>query len=101
MKLTKKERNDIYNLALTKYVNFVYAGVNLGLCCPINDARLVINPNAPNPYSEMDEYPEINKHKPEGKSSYWFPTDEVKKRIRILKQAIKETEDYEENNKQT
>lgn len=95
-KLTKKERHSIYVLALVKYKRRIEEGLHFGLCDAIEGAAWKIFgwDNYPDPYDNMEGYPEIAKYKAEGDGTYWFSKhgDGIQKRINILEQAIKETE---------
>ena len=104
---SKAERHAIYELALLIYHRRIKTDSYIGLCSAIADACMHIegeNGNEledsndyhyPNPYSAMDPFIEIVKHKPKERFIYWFDPESkegVEKRISILEQAIKETE---------
>lgn len=87
----KKTRNAIYREAIKVYKEESYA--KTGLCAVLSKALVRLNrTDLPHPYSYMECYPEIYKYKPNNHKYYWFAKNRTKKRIDILKQAIKETE---------
>ena len=86
--MTKNERHTIYVQALIAYrSNYKH----IGLCGAIRMAleHLGEYDTKPNPYENMKAYPEIHKHKQN--NGFWFPIEDIKTRIKILKQAIEET----------
>ncbi len=89
--LTKKQRHEIYKSALN------CIAYRIGLCLAISNVlykSLVKYKDKICPYKHMEQYPEILKHKPEKDEmygDYWFIQFDSKPRIKILKQAIKET----------
>lgn len=89
MILTKEERNNIYTYALEAYIE---ERKKCGLCWCIYTAimRLGFDLRV-DPYSRMEEYPEIIKHKPLDAGEYWFPKEDKEIRIKILKEAIELT----------
>ena len=90
--MTKKDRNRIYKEALDSFTE-EHMGYT-GLCYHINKARDIIE-NSPDPYLKMSAYPEIYKHKPEKYFTWighWWDLTDREIRIKVLKQAIKETE---------
>lgn len=93
--MTKQERCVIYTMALKIYTeeSLLY---NYGLCGAIYHALRALDKRYifPDPYHDMELYPEIYKHKAYmASSAYWFPRDYegMNKRKAILKQAIAET----------
>jgi hypothetical protein len=108
MELTKEQRHEIYIKAL----EFCENNTNDGLCDSLYKAiyiivfnksatkkngeyRKILNkPEKENicPIWNLNKFPEIAKHKPPYSRVYWFPISDREPRIKILKQAIKETE---------
>ena len=102
-KLTKKERNKIYSLALKHYNATIIFGNYIflkGICNYIKLALLDIYNDCEeySPYMNgiKQHYPEIDQHKPNNNNnnSYWFDCNSeegIAKRKAIFAQAIKET----------
>lgn len=93
MKFTKEKRHQIYKDALEWYLENNTEGdpCNTGICFAI---LVVIKDNDPSPYEgALFYYPEVMYQCPSSKKmyglGYWFPTSQTKRRIAILKKAIK------------
>lgn len=106
VELTKQQRNEVYKYALNLFVEKYDKGHlnGRGMCYFIYDAiRDILSSlnedekDSINPYDErigFIPFPEILKHKPNIMSSqYWFNNSDAgnSKRIKILQQAIEET----------
>lgn len=92
-RISKERRHQIYKDALEWYLrnNTEGDGRNTGICFAI---RVVITCSDPSPYEKsLHYYPEIMSQCPSSKKmygiGYWFPPSCTKKRISILKKAIK------------
>lgn len=90
---TKARRHQIYKDALEWYLENNTEGDprNTGICFAI---KVVITCSAPSPYERnLHYYPEVMNQCPSSKKmyglGYWFPVTRTKKRIAILKKAIK------------
>ena len=90
--MKREERNKIYKKILKRY----QSGADGGLCF-----RLWML-NGDKKY-RISMFPELMKHKPDvfythngvttpEDDQFWFPMDDIASRIKILEQAIKETE---------
>ena len=94
-KLTTKERNEIYKLALFALEEAINKNLlGRGLCWFIMVAAEQLEFWEANPfYYGFASYPEIQKHEPKEHGCYWWDIQElgIQKRIEILKQAIAET----------
>lgn len=89
--LTRKQRYQVYKEALELYLKQSYTP-HTGMCYCINTAARILDMIVDSAYFCMaEEYPEIYKHKPFEYATYWFPTEDVKSRIKIFRQAKKET----------
>ena len=106
--MKKSERNRIYVkvLELLKKDLVEDEFYRAGLCCHLRDAMYEIHSiyfNTVDPYEELrkgvekSEFPELVKHRPASFEvmSYWFRKNDegMQKRIQIIEQAIKETEE--------
>jgi hypothetical protein len=103
-RLYKKTRHKVYKEALSIYKHHNYKDIlpkygDIGLCAVIVAALLrlgylkCITKNSPlSPIEYMYKYPEIHKHKPIGCGLFWWPVDNKDIRIKILRQAIEETD---------
>jgi hypothetical protein len=88
--MKKSRRNEIYRLVLNEFEEDLHTQV--GLCGKISH---YITNEEPDPYTDMRLYPEIYKRRPKNaqQREYWFDLGPGghKKRIKILLQAIEET----------
>jgi len=95
MEITKEQRHSIYIAALAFYKNRISEGNYFGFCDALESvaSKLLGWDNYPDPYIEMEAYPEIFKHRPDNSDGYWFDKygDGVKKRIAIFEEAIELT----------
>jgi hypothetical protein len=85
--------NAIYREALNIYKK---QGINgwYGLCYAIEHARLDLQMwDFPEAYNNMEYYTHVYNHKPiiTASRDYWFPLNEAKPRLTILRKAIKNT----------
>jgi hypothetical protein len=96
--LTKEQRNEIYKMALL-YLEADYK-INKkyfrGLCWQIMLASDKLELFFASPFKNIPNFrcfPEIQKHEPNEHGCYWFEISEfgIHKRIKILQQAIEET----------
>ena len=95
---TKAERNEIYKTMLRYIKTGGFQGCEkriMSLCSALSSSVKF--------YTEINNFPELIKHKPKtfytyyGSNSthdvdFWFPCTDAEPRIKILEQAIKETE---------
>lgn len=94
--LSKSLRNKIYREALRYYMKEVtearsFSGTPwIGLCFSLWEASKSFDISI-NPYNEIHRFQEIYRHKPSNTSEYWWPQADTGVRIRVLKQAIEET----------
>jgi len=106
IELSKQQRNEVYKYALSLFIDrymkghlngrgmcyFIYDAIRETLCLLSEQERDNLNPY--NESINFNPFPEILKHKPEQPyNQYWFNQDEKgnQKRIKILQQAIEET----------
>lgn len=118
-KFTKKERHEIYKMALERYRiftrDFTYTGLYMGICHCLYDAvcyhlhneyffdtengQCALSPEVEHEFDEemeffeiVDMFPEFKKHKPTIYSSWWWDTSDMSIRIKVLNECIKETQ---------
>lgn len=96
-KIPRKVRYQIYSNALKMYEEHVKDNIAigpwLGMCRFIDESREKIDINLPDPYDKIYQYPEIYKRKPKSRyaGAYWFDINDTTSRIKIFKQAKRET----------
>lgn len=92
--MIKEERNLIYKETLKHYAKACLEGAfhGTGLCWAIVEAHIHSPELFPHKYLfDMDDYPELIKHRPIAYGLFWWPTSNITKRIEVLQQAIQET----------
>jgi len=97
-KLSKKERNQIYREAREFYKEDIKHTEPAGICAAIGEAILIVFKGSDwsyNCYVDILKFPEIMKHKPFTSKidNFWWSIYNTKIRIKILNEAVKETND--------